>query len=63
MHTEELEVIRERERFRKTAVSRVQWWRMEREGQVPKRITLGKNSVGWLRHEIEGWLRAKADSR
>lgn len=61
--TKELLVIRERERFRMTAISRVQWWRLEREGKVPRRITLGENSVGWLKSELEGWIAAKAAAR
>jgi len=63
MATTELQIIRERERFRMTAISRVQWWRLEREGKVPKRIPLGPNSVGWLRHELEQWINARAGER
>jgi prophage regulatory protein len=56
-------VVREKDRFRVTGLSRVQAWRLEREGKFPKRIQLGENSVGWLRHELEAWIKAKAAGR
>ncbi|MDN5941579.1 MAG: AlpA family transcriptional regulator [Nitrospira sp.] len=60
---EGLQILREKARFRLTAISRVQWWRLEKMDRVPKRIQLGDNSVGWLRHEIESWIKAKAAGR
>ncbi|MEQ1844486.1 MAG: AlpA family phage regulatory protein [Nitrospira sp.] len=59
----ELRVLREKDRFRLTGLSRVQAWRLEREGRFPKRIKLGSNSVGWLAHEIESWIKGKAVGR
>ena len=61
--TTELVVIRERERYRKTKVSRVHWWRLEQAGKVPKRIKLGPNSVGWFLHEIDALLAKLAAER
>ncbi len=61
--TQELQVLREKDRLRLTGLSRVQWWRLEKGGQVPRRIVLGANSVGWLKHEVENWIRAKAAGR
>ena len=58
-----LQIIREKDRFRLTSISRVHWWRLERMNRVPKRIRLGENSVGWLRGEIEGWIKRKAAGR
>jgi prophage regulatory protein len=58
-----LEVMREHERLKTTGLSRVQWWRLERAGKVPRRVQLSANSVGWLRHEIEAWLKARAEQR
>jgi prophage regulatory protein len=60
---DDLQVIREQERFRMTALSRTQWWRLERAGKVPQRLKLGANSVGWLRHEIEQWIASRAEAR
>lgn len=58
-----IEVVRERERRRMTGLSRVQHWRLEREGLAPKRIQLGPNSVGWIRSEIESWIRDRMAAR
>lgn len=63
MSTDGPRVIREPQRKRKTNLSRTQWWRLERLGQVPKRITLGKNSVGWLESEIDAWILDRAAQR
>jgi prophage regulatory protein len=60
---ENLQVLREKDRLQMTGISRVQWWRLERMGRVPKRLVLGENSVGWLRHEIETWINGKAACR
>lgn len=63
MNTVLLSVVREHDRRDMTGLSRVQWWRLEREGKVPKRIQLGENSVGWLRHEIQAWISERAAQR
>jgi len=49
-------IIRERERREITGVSKTTWWRWEAEGQVPRRRTLGPNSMGWRLSEILEWL-------
>lgn len=58
-----LGIVRERDRFQLTQLSRVQWWRLEREGKAPKRIRLSANSVGWLRSEIESWITERIGQR
>jgi prophage regulatory protein len=63
MPATELRVLREKDRFRLTGLSRVQAWRLEREGKFPRRIQLGVNSVGWLASEIESWIKGKAAGR
>ena len=60
---ENLEVVREKERRQSTGYSRVQWWRMEKAGKAPQRIILGPNAVGWLRHELQAWIAARAAER
>ena len=60
MPATQLEVVREHERYRITGISRTQWWRLEKAGQVPRRIRLSKNSVGWFRHELEAMLCDRA---
>lgn len=48
--------LRERERFTVTGVSRVSWWRYERDGRAPKRRRLGPGIIGWLESEIDIWV-------
>jgi prophage regulatory protein len=58
-----LQIVREPERLRMTGVSRVQFWRLERDGKAPARVPLGPNSVGWLKHELEEWIVGRAALR
>lgn len=37
-------------------LSRPTVWRLENEGNFPKRRKLGTNSVGWMESEIHQWL-------
>ena len=45
--------------IKKTGLSKVTIWRREKEGNFPKRIQLSANRVGWIREEIEEWLRTR----
>lgn len=40
-------------------VSRTTLWRMENKGDFPRRVPLGASSVGWLKSDIEAWLKAR----
>jgi prophage regulatory protein len=37
--------------------------RLEKAGQFPRRFKLGKNSVGWLEHEVDAWIAEKPAAR
>jgi prophage regulatory protein len=63
MEEKTLSIAREVERKHVTGLSRTQWWRLERQGKAPKRILLGENSVGWLRGELDEWIRMRAAER
>ncbi len=54
-----MEILREPEVKRMTALSRVTRWRMENAGKFPSRVQLGANSVGWRKDEIEDWLESR----
>lgn len=56
-------IIREPLCRERTGLSRSQRWRLEREGEFPRRIRLGTNAVGWLEHEIEEWIELRAQER
>lgn len=55
-------IIREKECFRFTGLSRTTRWRLERRGEFPKRRKLSENAVGWLESEILAWVQAKAQA-
>ena len=40
----------------RTGLSRVQRWRLVRDGKFPAPITLGSNSIGWREPDIDEWL-------
>jgi len=40
-------------------LSRVQRWRLIREGRFPAPVQLGSNSIGWWEDEIEAWLASR----
>ena len=46
-----------------TGYCRNWWFRLEREGLVPKRIKLGPKRVGWLESELQAWLQERAAAR
>lgn len=56
-------IIREPERYSKTGLSRVQWWKLEQQGRAPKRVPLGPNAVGWLESEVDRWIAQRVAER
>jgi prophage regulatory protein len=42
-----------------TGLSRSTIWRLERDGNFPKRIQLSKNAVGWKQSEVSQWLQSR----
>lgn len=37
--------------------------RLEYAGAFPKRVRLGPNRVGWVRAEVEEWLKSRMSER
>ena len=37
--------------------------RLEKAGEFPRRIQISAGRIGWYEHEIDEWLRKKADAR
>ena len=54
-------IVSEPERRKLTGLSRSTWWRLEREGAVPKRRKLSRNRVGWSLAELMAWLDETAE--
>lgn len=42
---------------------RMQIDREERAGRFPRRVRIGRNTVGWVADEIEEWLAQRAAER
>ncbi len=59
----ETRIIRKPELFSKIGLSDGTILRLEKQGNFPRRITLGRNSVGWLDSEVNEWLAKKAENR
>ena len=49
-------LVRESDRRAITAVSRAQWWTLERKRVAPARLKLGCNSVAWRLSDLLAWI-------
>ncbi|TLS78024.1 AlpA family phage regulatory protein [Mariprofundus erugo] len=54
-----MRVIRFPELHRRIGLCRSQIWRLEKQGDFPKSIPLGKNSKGWIEADVTAWLEAR----
>ncbi len=48
---------------RRTGLSRWTIWRMEKDGEFPKGIKIGKHAVGWLSSELDDWASQRQQAR
>jgi len=53
------EYLREPQVREATGLSRSTRWRLESQGKFPARRQLSANTVGWLRSEIEAWIKSR----
>jgi predicted DNA-binding transcriptional regulator AlpA len=62
---EPLVIIRKSEAARRTGLSAVHMWRLEKVGRFPHRIQLSERAIGYLEHEISDWIhdRVRAAGR
>jgi prophage regulatory protein len=44
---------------RRTGLSRVTIWRMEKDGRFPKRRQIGARRVGWIESEVDEWMESR----
>lgn len=42
-----------------TSLSRTTIWRLESQGDFPKRLQVGNRGVGWLLNEVENWMQSR----
>jgi prophage regulatory protein len=43
--------------------SPMHFWRLERLGRFPKRVTVGPNRVAWSLHEVLAWIDQRKAER
>jgi prophage regulatory protein len=58
---EDLQLIGQAELCKLIGMSRSQIWRLEREGQFPARIHIGKRRIAWRVSDIRAWLAGRED--
>ncbi len=51
------QVLRPKQVIEEYGLSRTTLWRLEKSGGFPRRVKLGARAVGWLRTDLEDWLR------
>jgi prophage regulatory protein len=54
-----MKFLRRNEVCERTGLSYPTIWRRERAGAFPARRSLGPNSVGWLEHEVDKWIKSR----
>jgi prophage regulatory protein len=52
-------VLRRKQMLEIIGVSNTTQWRLEKAGDFPARIKLGRASVGWRLDEVEEWLKGR----
>jgi len=52
-------LIRWEEVQKMVGISRTSVWRLEKDGEFPKRRHISKRAVGWSQHEIQKWLESR----
>lgn len=54
-----MRIIRDGQLRKLVPLSRVTIWRLEKQDAFPRRVKIGKNSVGWLEHEVIQWIASR----
>lgn len=55
----ELQIVRMKDVMFTTGLSKTTIYRLEKEGNFPKRVSLGARSVGWFKHDIQDFLKTR----
>jgi prophage regulatory protein len=59
----QMKIVRKADAAAKLGISGRHLDRLESEGRAPRRIQLGRNSVGWIESELDEWIEARAAER
>lgn len=52
-------ILRRKSVLARTGLTKSTLYYYEIAGTFPKRVTLGKNSVGWYEDEVDDWIRSR----
>jgi prophage regulatory protein len=52
-------ILRTRDVIERTKRGRTSIWRMERDGEFPRRRQIGGGIVGWIESEVDEWIRTR----
>ena len=55
----ELQIVRMKDVVFTTGLSKTTIYGLEKEGNFPKRVSLGARSVGWFKHDIQDFLKTR----
>lgn len=56
---ESLVILRRKQVEARTGLSRSSIYASIKAGNFPAPVSLGEKSVGWLQHEIDGWIASR----
>ncbi|MDD5384546.1 MAG: AlpA family phage regulatory protein [Gallionella sp.] len=54
-----MKILRDGQLRKLVPLSRVTIWRLEKQDAFPRRVKIGKNSIGWLEHEVIQWIASR----
>lgn len=57
----EMQILRPLQVMELLGLSRPTLYRLRKEGRFPNSIKLGEKSIGWMRKDIENWIKSKFD--
>jgi prophage regulatory protein len=58
-----MKYIRFKELRKLVPLGRTTIWKMMREGRFPQSRRIGKVATAWLEHEVEDWIKERAQNR
>lgn len=58
----ERRMLRGTDVVKRTGLSRTTIWRLERDGDFPKRVTISRGCVAWPSDEVDAWIDDRIDA-
>lgn len=59
----DLEILSKREVLRRLKISNTTLYEMTKSGEFPRPFQVRNRKIGWLRHEVDEWIRQRAKNR